>query len=507
MKRIAQYISKTLSVHLSLWVVVNMSVLLTIALFIMFQYSRKAMKEEALHKASQTLEATVLHIDNILLNVEQASGNIYFHALNHLDSPDEMFVFSRRLVESSPYIQGCAIAFEPSFYKDRGKYFMAYVHHSETEGLTATNSPIIQSETFGNLPYTEQRWYTVPVESKHPCWINPTHDNEPADDNIITFSIPFYNKEGKIIGVLGVDVSLSLLSDIVFQAKPSPNSYCTLLAGDGSYIVHPDSNKLLHQNVLTQTSQGADSEVKEAAQAMLSGETGYKRFYLNGTNNYIFYKPFKRSVVPGRSTEDLGWSVGIIYPENDIFDDYNRLLYVVIAIAVAGMLLMLVFCQIIAHRQLLPLRTLSKLAQRIANGHYEEAASLSSSNSGKNKDEVGRLQRHFQKMMEALSKHMEEMNKLTDELKERGEGLQVAYQQAQEADRVKTAVLHNMTNKMMVPVDAINTSVTQLCENYSNLEKDEANLLVNDIQHQGITITELLNELLEESQKDKTIKE
>ena len=64
-------------------------------------------------KAEQTLEGTVQHIDNILLNVEQSSGNVYWNMLIHLDKPEKMFEFSRSLVESNPYIVGAAIALEP----------------------------------------------------------------------------------------------------------------------------------------------------------------------------------------------------------------------------------------------------------------------------------------------------------------------------------------------------------------------------------------------------------
>ncbi len=497
MTRFARLISKTLSVRLSLKVVAAIATLLTVSLFIMFHYSRRAMKEEALQKATQTLEATVQHIDNTLLSVEQSAGNIYFNMLGHLNNPDDMFLFCRKLVESNPFIQGCAIAFEPYHYENRGKYFMAYVHHSKKEGLSATNSPIIQSDTFGNLPYTEQRWYTMPVELGHPCWVNPVRDNEPTDDSIISFCLPIYNSEGKIIGVMGVDVSISLLSAIVLQAKPSPNSYCTLLADDGSYIVHPDTNRLLLQKAIMES----DPTVREAAQAMLSGETGYKPFRLNGTDNYVFYKPFERKTVPGRSAEKLGWSVGIIYPEDDIFGEYNRLLYIVLAIAIAGLFLLLVFCQLIAHHQLLPLRTLTESAQRIASGHYEEAVELNNKH-GKNLDEVGRLQQHFQIMKQSLADHMNELNKLTETLQDRNLTLQATYQQAKEADRMKTAVLHNMSNMMIPPVDAISNDVNLLYERYGNMERQEASQLTNDIQVQGTKVTEILNKLLEASQEE-----
>ena len=486
-----------LSIRISLMVVFSTALLLSVALFIMFRYARKAMREEALQKAEQTLEATVQHIDNVLLSVEQSAGNVYADMLNHLNQPERMFVYSRKLVETNAHIAGCAIAFDPYYYKDRGQYFMAYVHRTSTDGLHTTDSPIIQSETFGNVPYTEQVWFTTPMQTGKPCWINPLKDQDTEGDPIVTFSLPIYDHGGKRIGVLAVDVSLVLLSDIVLAAKPSPNSYATLLGSDGSFIVHPDSSKLLHQTAFTQTRKGADPSVAEAVQAMVAGETGYKRVFLNGTDNYVFYKPFKRSLVPGRFMEDLGWSAGIVYPENDIFGDYNHLLYVVLSIAGAGLLLLFLLCRTITYRQLKPLRLLTRSAQRIAEGHYDEPIPESHQ-----QDEVGRLQDHFLQMQQSLAGHVGELQRLTATLREQGKVLEEAYHQAKEADRMKTAFLHHMTNQMMAPVNDVCNCVSTLCQYSQSMEQAEASQLADTIQQQGSVLADLLNNLLEVSQKE-----
>ena len=494
MLRLTKPITQTLSVRISLTVVFAIATLLMAALFIMFHFSRKALKEEAIQKAEQTLEATVQHIDNILLSVEQGAGNIYCDMMIHLNEPERMFDYSRALVESNPNIAGCAIAFTPYYYKEKGEHFMAYVHRTGSGQLQSDNSAIIQAETFGNTPYTEQIWFTKVIETGRPCWINPLKDVNTEGEAIITFSIPIYDHTGKIIGVMGTDVSLDLLSDIVLAAKTSPNSYATMLASDGSYIVHPDDDKIAHHTIFTRLSDSPTA--LEAGKAMVAGQTGYRQFRMDGTDSYVFYKPFKLSLVPGRSMEDIGWSVGIIYPEDDIFGDYNRLLWVVLAITVIGLLLMLILCQWFAHRQLLPLRLLSQSAQHIAEGYYDEPIPDT-----RQQDEVGRLQHHFQQMQKALAVNMGKLEQLTNALIDQGIVLADAYEHAKEADRMKTAFLHNMTNQMTEPVGIINKDVDSLCNHCQELKPEEADRKVTDIQRQGHKITELLNQLLTLSQE------
>lgn len=495
MLRLTRFIHKTLSVRISLMFVFAIATLLTVALLIMFNYSRKAIKQEAIQKAEQTLEGTVLQIDNVLLSVEQSAGNIYWELMHHLDEPDRMFVYSRKLVETNPYIIGAAIAFEPYYYKERGQYFMAYFHRAESGNLVSSTSPIIQSETFGNVPYTEQVWFTKPMKTGRAWWINPLQESKPADKAIISFCLPIYSAQMKTVGVLGVDISLQRLTEIALSAKPSPNSYATLIDSDGSYIVHPDSNKIYYQNILTLPD--LSTSAREAGKAMVAGETGYRHITMNGTDCYIFFKPFKRSAVPGRTDDDLGWSAGIVYPEDDIFGDYNRLLYVVLMIVITGLLLLAILCQALTHRLLLPLDMLTKSAQRIAQGHYDETIPDT-----QQEDEVGRLQAHFQQMQQSLATHIGELHRLTTSLKERGDVLSEAYERAKEADRMKIAFLHNMTNQMVEPVGTISKNVDKLYDHYREMKLQEASRTVDDIQEQGKTITELLNDLLRVSQEE-----
>ena len=493
MFRLPKIINKTLSVRLSLIVVSAMAILLMATLTVMLYYSKKALKEEALEKVSQTLEGTVQSIDNILLSVEQTTGNIYFNLMPHLDQPDMMYTYSRQIVESNKYVAGCAIAFRENFYPGH-ELFMPYFRRENIGG----RDTIIQAETFANGPYTEQAWYIRPMESARPEWLNPLLGlgDDTGEAPIFTFSLPMYDADGKTAGVVGVDVKLSLLSQIVSATKPSANSYCLLLDSDGTFIVRPNGNKSFLQTAFSLYDDESDSSVGEAVQAMVSGESGYKPFRLNGIDYYVFFKPFTRASIPGRSQEKLEWSVGIIYPEEDIFGDYNSLSTYVLVIAVIGLLLLFLCCRIMIHRQLKPLLMLTASAQRIAKGKYNELIPDS-----RQADEVGRLQDNFQKMQQSLSSYIGELEQLKTTLQQHGEDLNAAYNQAQKADRMKTAFLHNMTNQMIGPAEAIEKDVNALCNN--NTENLDIAQLSDDIQQNGSTIAELLDNLISISADEK----
>ena len=436
MTKLTDFIKGRLSVKISLMAVSAMAVLLIASLVVMLLYSRKKVKEETMARVTQTLDATVQNIDNILLSVEQTAGNVYYSLPPHINDPEAIEQYRRNLIDSNPYVADCTIA-------------------------------------IGDSSVTESKWTFKPAQEGH--------------DPLICFSLPVHNMTGQPVGFIGVDVSVGLLSRIVAQAKPSENSFCVLLDSVGNFIVHPDAEQLMQQSAIEISKANANAELGEAVQAMIAGQTDYRTFRLWGTDFYVFFKPFSRGSVRGRIIGHLGWSAGIIYPTRDIFGDYNNLTYYVLAISIVGLLLMFLLSHAVIKSRLKPLLMLTAQTQHIAAGNFGEPIPDS-----KHIDEVGRLQDNFQLMQRSLATQVEELESLKDTLYSRCEGLRKAYDQAKKADRMKTSFLHNMTNQMMEPADAIEQDVLQLC---NQPDRDTAQL-VSDIQKKGKAITELLKNLI-----------
>ena len=101
---------------LNIQILAETLLLLAVTMGILVYFSHKALREEAMRDAEQTLDGTIQTIDNILQTVEQSTGNVYYDLLQHLDNPDRMFTYSQKLVESNPNIVGCAIVFKPGYY-------------------------------------------------------------------------------------------------------------------------------------------------------------------------------------------------------------------------------------------------------------------------------------------------------------------------------------------------------------------------------------------------------
>ena len=468
-------------------VAVEVLLLLAVTLGILAYFSHKALRREALRNAELTLEGTVQDIDNILLSVEQSTGNVYYDLLEHLDNPDRMYTYSRALVESNPNIVGCAICFIPGYYPGRD-LFMAYVHRRSS--ATDNPSDLVTSETFTNRPYTEQVWFTEPMKTGEIGWIDPLKGIDAENEPLVTFCLPFNDKTGERVGVIAVDVSINQLSKIILAAKPSENGYSVLLAHNGSYIVHPDKEKLSNPTVFSQMEQGADVSELDAAKAMLAGESGMREFRRNNHDWCVFFKPFERAEWKGRANGNIGWSVGVVCPEEDFFESYNVLLYLVLGIAVAGMLLFYLLCSWIIRRQLKPVRRLVRSAHHIAEGNYHEMLPYSD-----RQDEIGLLQNRFKQMQLSLQKQVTELEDETTQLHQHSDMLRAAYDKTVETDQLKSSFLLYMTRQMSDCAESIDKSVTTLCYNRHDVIQKDMDRQVDNIQRRIQTMVELLNNM------------
>ena len=386
---------KSLATTLSLWVVLFAAVIFVASLGYMFNESRRTVKEEAVNRATQVLDNTVQRVTNILDRVEVATNNTDWLPVRHLDAPDSMFVYCRRILENNPDLNGCSIAFEPYYFKDRGKYFSAYSNH---DGDT------IKTIQEGNeyYDYFSMDWYQLCKLLDKPCWTEPFIDYNlegiTSSEMIASFCKPLKDKNKQYIGTISVDISLGWLSKTISAVKPYPNSYSIMIGAGGTYFVHPDSTKLFYQTILTETLVKEDSARVALGLAMLNGEEGMRQLNFDGIDSYVFYKPLSTT----------GWSVAIVCPESDIFGGYNRLYRVVICIVMLGLLLMLyVFSRIIRHK-LQPLGLLAQQAETIALGQFDAKLPKEGRN-----DEIGQLSEAFGNMQQSLVKYIDELKETT----------------------------------------------------------------------------------------------
>ena len=477
MKEIFTAIRSSLSARLSLAVVLFVAVIFVGAFSIMFTEAQDIIKEEAWGKASQTLDGTVLHIDNTLRRVEVASDNMLRVIERNLEKPDSMFTVGKQVLANNRELTGCSISFDPFYYKEKGRYFSAYAYNDGDSILT-------EQEGTDNYQYHCMDWYLIPKLLDRPYWIEPFMED--ATEGIIvkdifsSYSRPIHDAKGNSVGTFSVDIRLSWFTQTIAKVKPYPHSFCVMLGKGGSYLVHPDTTKLFYETIFTRTLEKPDSQKTALGTSMLAGESGHKILDYDGEPCHVFYKPFKNT----------GWSVAIVIPERDIYAPYQRLRSYTLWISAAGLLLLLFFSLITIRNSMKPLQQLAEATHRIAEGDFSatEARRLRT-------DEIGQLQRSFTKMQQSLDTYTHELRSETTTLEKRNQELLEAYERAKEDERMKAAILHKMPDKMA-------TTAKQVCDHLGEqtLDIKKATKTMRDNADQ---ITVLLDEMIRAAQEER----
>ena len=394
MKRIIAYIRRKLSVRVSLWIVFFAAIIFNVALGFLFYQAREAVRQEAINSATQILDKTSLRVEGILNRVEVASNMTRWLVQRHPNKADSMFVYSRGALLNNPDFYTCSIAFEPYYFKDKGRYFSAYTKHIGDSLRT------IQGGS-DHYQYFFADWYLMPQLLDKPCWTEPYMDLDAPTNTfemVTSYCQPIKDKNNQFIGVINTSLSITWLSQTISAVKPYPNSYSIMIGRGGTYFVHPDTTKITRQTIFTQTMEQPDTALTALGYAMQRGEEGMKHMNIDGKDCYVFYKPLGQT----------GCSMAIVCPESDIFGGFDRLRNSVRAIVLVGLLLMLYLFIRIITRELQPLRRLADEAETIASGQFDAMLP-----DFKRIDEIGQLSHSFGNMQQSLVKYIDELKNTT----------------------------------------------------------------------------------------------
>ncbi|MBO4215945.1 MAG: HAMP domain-containing protein [Bacteroidaceae bacterium] len=477
MKNPITQIRHSLSMRLGLWIMFFTAIIFVISIGFLYSKSREYVRQDAMRRASQELNNTVLRVMTYLNEVEIATINADWLVRSHLE-PDSIMAYSHRVVAQNPRFNGCSIAFEPNYFPERGKFFSAYSYRENGKVLT-------EQEGSEEYRYFDMEWYLKPKLSNKDCWVDPFFDydveNPTANDMITSYGRPIYDDNGQIIGVISTDLSIKWLSETIMEKMPSERSFCIMIGSQGSYFIHPDTTKLVSQTIFSDRDPDLDADVISLGDDMVKGREGVRQINYDGENSYVFYRQLKQT----------GWSLAIVYPESEIFSAYNRLFYIVLAIVIIGLLLLFFLCHRIVNNSIAPVNQLASQARHIAAGNFDDRIPHS-----KRIDPVGRLQNSFGAMQESISGYIHDIERINTEIEERNNALVHANQKAQEALEKKTAFMQDLTHQVRTPLNIIIGFSQVLRMGHQEIPDEEMATIIDAMQENTKNIRGIIDKLL-----------
>lgn len=221
---------KTVKSRSGLWLLFVAALALESIACVQYFYNRAIIKQDAVYRAKAELRAAEQEINVVAIEMEAAAKMLTKMAEFNLNNPDAMPVCTKTLLETLDDVEGAGIAFVPDYYPNKGHWFEVY------SSRTGDNGIFTREIGGANHDYTQAEWFNNGLTIDSAWWSNPYVDNDGAKAIVCTCSYPVKDKQGNIVAVVCVDVSLNRLQYISDYLQVFPDSYYSIRSAEGKDI-------------------------------------------------------------------------------------------------------------------------------------------------------------------------------------------------------------------------------------------------------------------------------
>ena len=386
----------SLAVKLGFLVLAGTSLVFAAAFYYNHILSRRNILRNAETNARNLAGATVSRIEAVFNGVEKIPGYMALCMEQCVWTRADLIALIRNGVMANPDIFGSTMAFEPYAFDPQSRFFAPYCCRRGAD---------IRQSWLGSdqYQYFYWDWYILPKELRRPVWSEPYFDEGGGKVIMTTYSVPFYrtiNGQRQFQGIVTADIALDWLVKMVSSVSYLKTGYAFLISRNGVFVTHPDKSLIMRQSIFDMAEGTTNAPVRQVGLAMVRGATGFVRLEspFLGKTSWLYYAPLKSP----------GWSLGVLFPEDELFADAQRMGRNILLIGVVGFIGLFLIIVLISAVVTRPIRALARTTAEIARGNLDIKLPLVQSH-----DEVGELSYAFENMRVALKEYIAGLTEAT----------------------------------------------------------------------------------------------
>lgn len=365
------------------------------------------------------------------------------------------------------------------------------------------SSQLTQSDDYtsgADWDVTTRSWYKEITKEKHTILTAPYVDTASGEMIVSAVSPVYDSASGQMIGVVGIDLKLTQLGEVMEGYKLGETGFFVFVASDGS-VVYDNNEENILKNV---------TEIGLSSEAIVSYESqkeGYIEYTRDKENIFGYYSLIGNT----------GWSVLSSLPEAEFYGDYNKLRTVAISLFAIILLVLTVVIVVISSGIIRPLKRLSVSANEIADGNLEIDVNVNSS------DETGQVAQGLSRTVVRLKdyiKYIDEVSSVLDEIAEGNIVFELRQDYVGEFSKIKVALLKIQTkftqtlSEIAVAAEQVSSGSDQLASGAQQLSQgamqqassvEELSATIMDISHdiaKNADNAKLANEISVESSNE-----
>ncbi len=270
-----------------------------------------------------------------------------------------------------------------------------WVFSLTTEEILQNNGQIYEKE---DVDFSSRSWYKM-VMDKQDTIITETYVSANSDSNTVTVASPVFIN-GNIMGVIGMDINMQHLNEVLSAITVGKNGYITLYDSNSQIIYHPDSSVI--------NTNAADAEYSSNILDPLLSKTDQSStlYTRRGTSYY-------GSIL---NIDDSGYTVLGIMPQEEFVSHTSTMIWILVTGVSSCAILLAIICILIALSITKPLKRLNHAVDKLASGELDVEVQVNSH------DEVGDVARGVEKIVERLKVYILYIDEISNVLRQIGKG-------------------------------------------------------------------------------------
>lgn len=331
---------------------------------------------------------------------------------------------------------------------------------------------------------TQRQWFSC-TETGHSMLTEPYVDAS-TGQLILSAASPVYDKNGKVLGVAGMDISMTQINAVMQTYTIGDTGFVMLLSSDGLVIYHPNGEEV-QMNV-------HELDMSENVLNILDAEQeGFLHYTDNGESKYGYVA----------NIGETGYKVISSMAPSEYYSEILIVIIVLIVLFIGGIVLIIYGMKKTAAQITKPIMELNGTAQQLAMGNLDVELDIRSD------DEVGELGNSISETVARLKEYIVYIDEISEVLARMAEGklaIELKQDYVGEFQKVKKALL-NISASMTEVMEGISDSANQVSAGADDLAK-AAQGLAEGTGTQAAAVEELvatatsIAEQVEENKKD-----
>lgn len=376
-----------------------------------------------------------------------------------------------------------------SWIKIRPEYVDVYIG-------TSTGSVIVGSNDIlpPNWDPRTRIWYKTAVADPQKTIVSPAYISSGNNETMITIArAAIHNK--KIVGVVGIDITLKNLTNYLNNIKLGKNGFIILFQNDGTVLANPYDQETNFKNI---------TELDQNAYASIFNYTANEPILLNLNGQQ--YQAIQYI------SPDTGWKfAGFIHQDELMAPVKIELKALLITFGIGLLFISVIVVLLLTKIIINPIRQITAFLQKIKNKEYSNRIFST------RKDEIGEIFTELNSMSETLEKNIKEILEKTENAEQQTKQAQKATAQAEAAaKKAETAKSDGMRQagneleKMAADIENASIKITHTANSIHqgmNIQKDHVESTAAAMEEMNSTVLEVARNASETASNAQSVKE